>query len=125
MIVSLRYKPDWLLQKWVSLESNLHRDMNSTVSIVALESLHGTHVGHEVRRRIEMGEHEHARTIIRNCTKNHGVIATLESICIDETLPPLLNDIIKEILAKCDSNTVHLAIQAVGRRGRSQPVCRP
>ena len=117
MIVSLRYKPDWLLQKWVSLESNLHRDMNSTVSIVALESLHGTHVGHEVRRRIEMGEHEHARTIIRNCTKNHGVIATLESICIDETLPPFLNDIIKEILAKCDSNTVHLAIQAVGRRG--------
>ena len=116
-IVSNRFRPNWIIEKWVSSQNNLHRDMCSTVSIIALNSFSGTHIGYEVRRRIEMGEIENANKIIERCTEEYGIIPTLESICIDEILPPFLNNIIKEILAKCDSDTIHLAIQAIGRRG--------
>ena len=91
--------------------------MDSPVAKIALGRFHGPHIGHEVMQRINLGELEEAEKIVLECTRNHGVIPTLESICISESLPPLLNDSIRAILTECNSETIHQAIKAIGRRG--------
>mgnify|MGYP000308345485 CR=1 FL=1 len=116
-IISHRYNPNWLIEKWVNSEFNRNQDLDSPVAKIALERFHGAHIGHEVMQRINLGEIKEAKEIVLKCTSNYGVISTLESICINESLPPLLNDSIREILAECDSKTIHQAIKAIGRRG--------
>ena len=117
LIVSARYNPDWLVKRWILSELNHQQDMDAPVAKLALERFHGPHIGHEVLRRLELGEINDAEEIIEKCSKKFGIVATLESICIDETLPPLLNNSIRKILDECNSETIHQAIKAIGRRG--------
>ena len=56
--------------------------MYSPVSKIALERFHEVHIGHEVMQRINFGEIDDAKNLILNCTKEHGVIATLESFVL-------------------------------------------
>ena len=76
-IISHRYNPNWLIEKWVNSEFNRNQDLESPVAKIALERFHGPHIGFEVMQRIELGEIEAAEEIIVECTRNYGVISTL------------------------------------------------
>ena len=117
VVVSGRYNPDWLIEKWINSELVHNRDLDAPVAKLALERFHGPHIGHEVLRRLDLGEIDEAESIIEACSEKFGIVATLESICIDESLPPLLNNSIRKILDECDSKTIHQAIKAIGRKG--------
>lgn len=117
LMISNRFKPDWMIEKWANAKLQNSRDMQAPVARIALEKFHGTHIGHQILNKIRLGEEDEIDKIIKTCIEKHGIIATLESISIDETLPTILNEVIKEILSTCDSKTIHDAIKAIGRKG--------
>ena len=107
----------WLVHRWTLGDSGVRRNHQTPVSNAACMTLPGTHIGHGVLRKISLGESEELPEMIEEAVERHGVIETLASVCVDETLPEALNEIVRDLLQRCDGATVHSAIQAIGRRG--------
>ena len=62
VVVSGRYNPDWLIEKWINSELVHNRDLDAPVAKLALERFHGPHIGHEVLRRLDLGEIDEAES---------------------------------------------------------------
>ena len=107
----------WLVHRWTLGDSGVRRNHQTPVSKAACTTLPGTHIGHCVLRKIALGESEELPQMIEEAVARHGIIETLASVCVDESLPEDLNEIIRDLLQQCDGATVHRAIQAIGRRG--------
>lgn len=107
----------WLVHRWTLGQGGVRRNHLSPVSKAACRTLPGSHIGHCVLRKIALSESEELPEIIDNAVERHGIIETLASVCVTETLPEPLNDIVRDLLQRCDGITVHRAIQAIGRRG--------
>lgn len=107
----------WLVHRWTLGDSGVRRNHQTPVSKAACMTLPGTHIGHCVLRKIALGESEELPRMIEEAVERHGIIETLASVCVDESLPDDLNEIVRDLLQQCDVATVHSAIQAIGRRG--------
>ncbi|MGB2071164.1 MAG: glycosyltransferase family 2 protein [Poseidonia sp.] len=107
----------WLVHRWTLGDSGVRRNHQTPVSKAACRTLAGTHIGHCVLRKIALGEAEELPQMIEEAVARHGIIETLASVCVDESLPEDLNEIVRDLLQQCDGATVHRAIQAIGRRG--------
>ena len=107
----------WLVHRWTLGQGGVRRNYLTPVSKAACRTLPGSHIGHCVLRKIALSESEELPEMIDNAVERHGIIETLASVCVSETLPELLNDIVRDLLQRCDGITVHRAIQAIGRRG--------
>ena len=107
----------WLVHRWTLGDSGVRRNHQTPVSKAACMTLPGTHIGHCVLRKIDLGESEELPEMIEEAVGRHGIIDTLASVCVDESLPEALNEIVRDLLLQCDGATVHRAIQAIGRRG--------
>lgn len=107
----------WLVHRWTLGDGAVRRNHQTPVSRAACQTLPGTHFGHLVLRKISLGETEGLADMVEAAVGQHGIIETLASVCVDEALPEALNDIVRDLLQRCDGVTVHRAIQAVGRRG--------
>ena len=107
----------WLVHRWTLGDTGVRRNHQTPVSKAACMTLPGTHIGHCVLRKIDLGESEELPQMIEEAVERHGIIETLASVCVDESLPEALNEIVRDLLQQCDGATVHRAIQAIGRRG--------
>jgi len=116
-IVSAIYRPEWIVRTWAELDIGVVRNFNAAVSHVAADSIPGPHLGHRYLRMIELGDQELLREHIERAVESYGVVDTLASICVNEHLPDELNDIVRSLLSRCETETVHAAIRAIGRRG--------
>ena len=116
-IVSANYRPEWMVRAWAELDIGVIRNFNTAVSHVAANSIPGPHLGHRYLRMIELGDQELLREHIERAVESYGVVDTLASICVNEHLPDELNDIVRSLLSRCETDTVHAAIRAIGRRG--------
>ena len=116
-IVSAIYRPEWIVRTWAELDIGVVRNFNAAVSHVAADSIPGPHLGHRYLRMIELGDQELLREHIEHAVESYGIVDTLASICVNEHLPDELNDIVRSLLSRCETDTVHAAIRAIGRRG--------
>lgn len=116
-IYSTSLDVQWLVHRWTLGQGGMRRNHLTPVSHAACITLPGPHIGHSVLRKIGLGESEELPEMIDAAVERHGIIETLASVCVDETLPEALNDIVRDLLQRCDGVTVHRAIQAIGRRG--------
>ena len=94
----------WLVHRWTLGDSGVRRNHQTPVSKAACMTLHGTHIGHCVLRKISTaGESENRfAQIIEEAVERHGIIETLASVCVDESLPEALNEIVRDLLQQCD-----------------------